>query len=350
MIKRQSLSSQTETSGTLGFAGSYWVINGASGTLTWLPAVGQIIAAGRRALPRQRRAGHPADRQCPVLPGAIGRDDRGRRRAAKRRPRRARLRDDQPSSARPRILQRCDDRRGSRRYRRSWRDARPARSRSAKQCFSRSGGCGHRRRPPRWAAAPAGQPVARPAARRAGSSRSNSTRPSRADVAVGDHVTITLPDNSTTPGVVSRSGPSRAAGQSGGSPTVPVRSVRSIRRDRVDRPGAGRCRDHDRERQQRAGRAGRRAARARGRRLRGRGGLAGGVHHLVGGLARPVRRRRRAGPGERLGSRGRPAGRGAHRCERRRRRRPTRRRAPCGGRAGARARRGDEDLSRPSRR
>jgi hypothetical protein len=45
-VMRQSLSSQTETSGTLGFAGNYSVINGASGTLTWLPSVGQFVPAG----------------------------------------------------------------------------------------------------------------------------------------------------------------------------------------------------------------------------------------------------------------------------------------------------------------
>jgi len=45
-VVRQSLSSQTASSGTVGFAGSYSVINEASGTLTWLPAVGTIIPEG----------------------------------------------------------------------------------------------------------------------------------------------------------------------------------------------------------------------------------------------------------------------------------------------------------------
>jgi hypothetical protein len=41
-------------------------------------------------------------------------------------------------------------------------------------------------------------------------------------VAVGDPVTITLPDNSTTPGVVTSIGTVASSSQSGGSPTVPV--------------------------------------------------------------------------------------------------------------------------------
>jgi hypothetical protein len=44
----------------------------------------------------------------------------------------------------------------------------------------------------------------------------------QADVAVGDRVTITLPDNSDTPGVVTSIGTVASAGQNGGSPTVPV--------------------------------------------------------------------------------------------------------------------------------
>ena len=45
-VGRESLSSQTASSGTLGFAGSYSVINEASGTLTWLPAVGTTVPEG----------------------------------------------------------------------------------------------------------------------------------------------------------------------------------------------------------------------------------------------------------------------------------------------------------------
>lgn len=46
VVTRGALSSQTEASGTLGFAGSFSVVNGVSGTLTWLPSVGQVIPEG----------------------------------------------------------------------------------------------------------------------------------------------------------------------------------------------------------------------------------------------------------------------------------------------------------------
>ena len=42
------------------------------------------------------------------------------------------------------------------------------------------------------------------------------------ELAVGDKVTITLPDNQTTPGVISSVGTVAAAGQNGGSPTISV--------------------------------------------------------------------------------------------------------------------------------
>jgi hypothetical protein len=45
-VARESLSSQTQSPGTLGFAGSYSVINEALGTLTWLPSVGADIREG----------------------------------------------------------------------------------------------------------------------------------------------------------------------------------------------------------------------------------------------------------------------------------------------------------------
>jgi peptidoglycan hydrolase-like protein with peptidoglycan-binding domain len=45
-VKEQPLSSQTTSAATLGFAGSYSLINRASGTLTWLPAVGHVVHDG----------------------------------------------------------------------------------------------------------------------------------------------------------------------------------------------------------------------------------------------------------------------------------------------------------------
>ena len=42
-VQRRSLSSQTQVSATLGFAGSYAVTGQGSGTITWLPAAGRVI-------------------------------------------------------------------------------------------------------------------------------------------------------------------------------------------------------------------------------------------------------------------------------------------------------------------
>lgn len=46
-VSRQDLSSQTQVSATLGYAGSYSVVNQAPGTLTSLPTVGQVITQGQ---------------------------------------------------------------------------------------------------------------------------------------------------------------------------------------------------------------------------------------------------------------------------------------------------------------
>jgi uncharacterized protein YijF (DUF1287 family) len=46
-VTRQSLSSQTQVSATLGYAGSYSVVNQAQGTITSFPAVGQVISQGQ---------------------------------------------------------------------------------------------------------------------------------------------------------------------------------------------------------------------------------------------------------------------------------------------------------------
>lgn len=45
-VTRQTLSSQTQVNGTLGYDGSYDVINQAQGTITWLPALGAVIREG----------------------------------------------------------------------------------------------------------------------------------------------------------------------------------------------------------------------------------------------------------------------------------------------------------------
>ncbi len=46
-VTRRSLSSQTQVSATLGDAGSYSVVNQAQGTITALPAVGQVVRQGQ---------------------------------------------------------------------------------------------------------------------------------------------------------------------------------------------------------------------------------------------------------------------------------------------------------------
>jgi hypothetical protein len=46
LVVRRSLSSQTQVSATLGYAGSYTVAGKGGGTLTWLPATGRVIREG----------------------------------------------------------------------------------------------------------------------------------------------------------------------------------------------------------------------------------------------------------------------------------------------------------------
>jgi hypothetical protein len=46
-VVRETISSQTPVGGTLGYAGSYSVVNQAGGTYTMLPAVGQVVPEGR---------------------------------------------------------------------------------------------------------------------------------------------------------------------------------------------------------------------------------------------------------------------------------------------------------------
>jgi hypothetical protein len=47
MVTRQTLVSQTQVNATLGDAGSYTVVNQASGTITVLPAVGEVVRQGK---------------------------------------------------------------------------------------------------------------------------------------------------------------------------------------------------------------------------------------------------------------------------------------------------------------
>jgi hypothetical protein len=46
-VTQRDLSQQTQVSATLGYAGSYTVVNQAQGTVTWLPALGQVVSEGQ---------------------------------------------------------------------------------------------------------------------------------------------------------------------------------------------------------------------------------------------------------------------------------------------------------------
>ncbi len=139
-------------------------------------------------------------------------------------------------------------------------------------------------------------------------------------IKVGDPVTITLPDNSTTPGRVSYVGtvatvPS-GGDQGGGSGSPDDRGGRDPdgpRGDRPARPGARHGVDHDRQRRERTGRPRQRAACAgewwlRPRADRGRRGPP-----ADGRQPGPVRRPGRPRPGDRSRHRRRSANRGAER-------------------------------------
>jgi hypothetical protein len=56
VVKRSSLSETMPVNGTLGYAGSYTVLGQSHGTFTWLPAAGQVIRQGRVLY---RVDGHP---------------------------------------------------------------------------------------------------------------------------------------------------------------------------------------------------------------------------------------------------------------------------------------------------
>ena len=46
-VSLEDVTSQTEVSATLGYSGTYTVVNQAQGTVTWLPAVGQVVPQGQ---------------------------------------------------------------------------------------------------------------------------------------------------------------------------------------------------------------------------------------------------------------------------------------------------------------
>jgi hypothetical protein len=220
-VVRGALSSQTETSGTLGFAGSYSVINGASGTLTSLPAVGQIIPEGGVLY---RVDGAPVILLSGRVPFYRALSD-GMSGADVEQLNRDLVALGYATSAE--LSPTSDDFSGA------TLDALEAlqghldvtetgtlalgqavflpvqRLRITNVGGTLGGGAGQ------------GAPLLTgSSARRVVSLELDAAE--QADVAVGDRVTITLPDNANTPGVVTSIGTVASAGQNGGSPTVPV--------------------------------------------------------------------------------------------------------------------------------
>ena len=171
-------------------------------------------------------------------------------------------------------------------------------------------------------------------------------------------MTITLPDNQTTPGLVSSVGTVATAPASGSHQHV----ADHLGRGHPDRPGGhrelgsgtGPSLDHHRQRRERPGRARRRAARPGQRWLRRRSGFLDRRPLTGAGHPRAVRRRRRARAGHRFGPHRRPARRGTRTMTVDRSASPQRldrpdRASPSAmvnrGGGGPRTRRGDQDLS-----
>ena len=75
-VQRRDLVETDTESGTLSYADPQTVFNRISGTVTSLPAVGQVIEAGRDPVSRRRRAGRPVQRQRARLPRPVRRATR----------------------------------------------------------------------------------------------------------------------------------------------------------------------------------------------------------------------------------------------------------------------------------
>jgi Putative peptidoglycan binding domain len=220
-IRRGALSSQTETSGTLGFAGRYSVINGASGTLTWLPSVGQIIPQGGVLY---RVDGAPVILLSGKVPfyralsdGMTGADVEQLNRdldalayatSAELSPT-----SDYFSDATVDALEALQDDLGVTETGTLTLGQAVFLPVHRLRITNVGGPLGGR-------AGPGAPLLTGSSARRVVSLELDAAE--QADVAVGDRVTITLPDNANTPGTVTSIGSVARAGQNGGSPTVPV--------------------------------------------------------------------------------------------------------------------------------
>jgi len=220
-ITRGPLSSQTETSGTLGFAGSYSVINHESGTLTRLPSVGQIVPEGGVLY---RVDGAPVILLSGKVPFYRALSD-GMRGADVEQLNRDLVALGYATSAE---LSPTSDY-----FSGATVDAVEALQDDLGVTGTGTLALGqavflpvHRLRITNVGAtlgASAGQGaplLTGSSARRVVSLELDAAE--QADVAVGDRVTITLPDNANTPGVVTSIGTVASVGQNGGSPTVPV--------------------------------------------------------------------------------------------------------------------------------
>jgi Putative peptidoglycan binding domain len=225
-VVRESLSSQTASSGTLGFAGSYSVINEASGTLTWLPGVGTIIPEGETTY---RVDGAPVVLLTGKIPfyralwdGMTGADVEqlnhdlvalGYARSAELSPT-----SDDFSGATVDALEALQRHLGVAQTgtlalgQAVFLPLRRGRVTAVHGTLGANAG-------------PGSQPLTVSSARRLVSLQLDAAEQS--DVTLGDHVTIALPDNADTPGVISSIGTVASAGTNGGSPTVPV-SVRPL--------------------------------------------------------------------------------------------------------------------------
>jgi hypothetical protein len=217
-VKQQDLSAQTAVSGTLGFAGSYTVLGQAQGTLTALPVVGQVVSQGQTLFEVD---GEPVVLLYGSRPAyrGIGSGDQG--------PDVAQLNADLVALgfASSEELDPTSDRFSSA-------------TTAALQKLQGSLGM------ERTGRLDLGQAVFLPGAIRVttvqanvggaasgpiltGSSTTrtvtvNLSANQQAQVKVGDDVTITMPDHSTTPGVVWTIGSVAAAASSGATPTVSV--------------------------------------------------------------------------------------------------------------------------------
>jgi peptidoglycan hydrolase-like protein with peptidoglycan-binding domain len=218
-VAKRTLSSQSQASGTLGYTGSYSVVNQSAGAATWLPSTGQVIREGQRLYevagkPVVLLYGYkPAYRL--LKPGLGGADVKqlnaalvalGYASSAVLDPSSAYF-----GAATKRALQRLQKALGVKQtghleLGQAVFLPRPVRITGVTATLG-------------TALAP-GTPIAQASS----TTREvvvNLNASEQASVRVGDRVTITLPNNSTTPGVVTGVG-KVAKSSNGGSPTVPV--------------------------------------------------------------------------------------------------------------------------------